>query len=208
MKTVMTRRKEHWVQTTPHLNGSQRAYLFRRDQFLAGIKQRAEALFTEGYSVHADREPHVFVVICPDKKGSLPFYRVDLWRQSCTCPFYTRQGSEPLTGDGTRVPCKHLVGLPGLIHATCRDHVHKRNLGRYYRLWVQWRRASALRPDLTAHWLALGPVCARVSTDFPSSTKEGICTEGTRLTTEIPPTRETQPRKEQKPCTGTTSPSG
>lgn len=180
---------------TPHLSGSQRAYLFRQDEFLAGIRQRAESLFADGYDVEGSREPHVFRVNCPvSKNGERTSYRVDPVRANCTCPFYTHQGSEPLTDTGDRVPCKHLVGLPGLVHTTCCDLVRKRHLGRYYRLFVQWRKASALRPDLDAQWQALGPVSSRVSDGTPSPQGE------------LSPRKETQPCKKPETCIGTTSP--
>lgn len=179
---------------SPHLSGSQRAYLFRRDPFLAGIRERAGTLFRDGYDVEATREPHVFRVLCPEKKGIRPAYLVEPVQGTCTCPFYSRQGTEPLTDDGTRVPCKHLAGLAGLVHAECRDHVKRRCLGRYYRLFVQWRRASALCPDLDAEWRALGPVSVNVPT-------------GTRSPQgEFSPRKDTQPCNGPDPYTGMTSP--
>lgn len=173
-----------------HLSGSQRAYLFRRDQFLAGIRERAGTLFQDGYDVEPTREPHVFRVFCPEKKGTRPAYLVDPVSATCTCPFYSRQGMEPLTDDGTRVLCKHLVGLTGLVHAQCRNHVKGHRLGRYYRLFVQWRKASALCPDLDAEWQALGPVFVNVPT--------GTCSPRGGLS----------PRKDTQPCAGMTSPIG
>ena len=96
---------------SPPLSPSQRAYLFQRESFLARIEERAARLDQDGYTVEMGARCHEFLVTPPNT--GIP-YVVNALCQTCTCCFYRRQvEGEPLTRDGTPVPCKHLQGLKG-----------------------------------------------------------------------------------------------
>ena len=58
----------------PKLTPSERGYLFNRDGFLAGIKERGARLFEDGYRAHATAEPYVFVVTVPCKDGEKSYF--------------------------------------------------------------------------------------------------------------------------------------
>lgn len=142
---------------TPSLSGSQKAYLFRREAFLEGIQQRADNLFANGYDVRETAMSQVFLVLCPEVKGMRHAYRVNPAAVTCTCPFFAKQSAgQPL--DDSPVPCKHLVGLPRLVHVCCREAIKARRLGRFYRLWRHWQGAMNAQPLLREDWNACGPL--------------------------------------------------
>ena len=103
---------------SPPLSPSQRAYTFQRDKFLAGIEGRAARLYEDGYAVEPGERCHEFLITPP---GITIPYVVNALRLTCTCCFYRRQiEGEPLTKNGTIVPCKHLQGLKALVRAERR----------------------------------------------------------------------------------------
>lgn len=122
----------------PQLSASQRAYLFNRENFLAGLRQRAATLFACGYTLWPTATPHVFVVTCPHKDGEKSYF-VNAVTHTCTCPFLTRQKEgEPLTEDGTLLACKHLLGLRTLLRQMVQALKTEGDLNCYYRLRAHW----------------------------------------------------------------------
>lgn len=120
------------------LSNTQKAY--RRDpkRFLLRLQLRAERLFENRYTVEATNRPHVFVVIFPERNTER-LYFVDAWEQTCTCPFYLRQQEgETLTGDGSILACKHLIGLERLVKCCRAAWIESGDLQRGYRLWSHW----------------------------------------------------------------------
>jgi hypothetical protein len=96
------------------------AYWLDQANFLAGLRDRAQRLAECGYTVALTDVPHQFQVRHPEGDGERA-YTVDPVAQTCTCPFFQRQQQEPLTDHGTPVPCKHLLGLAGLLAHTRAD---------------------------------------------------------------------------------------
>ena len=136
----------------PKLTPSERGYLFNRDGFLAGIKERAGRLFEDGYRAHGTAEPYVFVVTVPCKDGEKQHF-LNALRGTCSCPFHREQREgRPLTEDGSIIPCKHLQGLELLIRKTVRELKDLGDLS-HYRLRACWisvvakRRGNLLRPQ-------------------------------------------------------------
>lgn len=129
----------------PTLSGSQRAYLFRREKFLAGIDDRAARLWEDGYQVmddpFTDDDGSVFNVY----KDADSDYIVNPVEQTCTCPFHHKQRSgEPLTNDGTIVPCKHQKGLPMLIARQVEWHEAHGLPQAAMSLRLAWEQAQSL----------------------------------------------------------------
>ena len=152
----------------PRLSGTQRAYLFNRDKFLAGLEERATRLFESGYRVSETNRVHVFVVACPHAKGE-HIYFVDALADTCTCPFYTRQtDGEPLTEDGSILACKHIRGLPKLVRQVRLAYLEAGDLVCGYRLW--------------AHWLAALTAKARKRTNGAYVPKHAFWPDGTPVT--------------------------
>lgn len=131
----------------PDLSPSQFAYLFCREVFLKRIEERAQRLAEDGYSVRAMETPHVFLILCPKRVNT---YQVHALNQTCTCPFYVKQvHDEPLTHDGSIVPCKHLVGLKMLLRKT-RERLLQADECEAYRLWAHtmaWQAIERLRQE-------------------------------------------------------------
>ena len=140
----------------PKLTPSERGYLFNRDGFLAGIKERGANLFEDGYRVHATAEPYVFVVTIPCKDGEKHHF-LNVLEGTCSCPFHREQREgRPLTEDGAIIPCKHLEGLEPLVKQTIAELKDFGDLS-YYRLRASWisvvakRRGNLLRPQADYH---------------------------------------------------------
>ena len=122
----------------PKLSGTLRAYLFDRENFLARLDERAEALHRNGYLAWATNAPGVFAVTVPLRDGERS-YLVHAVERTCTCPFFTKQLEvEPLTDDGTPVECKHLRGLCTLVTKSGEEHKRCEDWKSYYGLRVHW----------------------------------------------------------------------
>ena len=127
----------------PKLTPSERGYLFNRDAFLAGIKERGAKLFEDGYRVFATGEPCVFVVTVPYKYGE-KLYFLNVAKGTCTCPFHREQETKPLTSDGSVIPCKHLEGIETLVRKTARELKEAGELS-YFKLRATWLDVLAHR---------------------------------------------------------------
>ena len=127
----------------PNLTPSERGYLFNREAFLAGIKERGAKLFEDGYRVFATGEPCVFVVTVPYKWGE-KLYFVNVARNTCTCPFHREQERRPLTADGSVIACKHLEGIEVLVRKTARELKEAGELS-YFKLRATWLDVVAHR---------------------------------------------------------------
>ena len=144
----------------PRLSPSQRAYLFNREQFLLGLKERSESLFDDGYRVAETNCHYRFAIYCPGKNGDKT-YIVDAIAEICTCPFFMRQvNGESIVEDGDILACKHLRGLCLLVRKTRLAHFDEGNIGCGYRLWAHWlatlserqrRRQAAYQPQNAAY---------------------------------------------------------
>lgn len=100
------------------LTNTQAAYRLpqHHDDFLRRLNQRAADLWSDGYRAQATDLPPVFLVFQECEGEAEPTgYQVDPLAQTCTCAFFRKQATEPLTEDGTRLPCKHLLGLQSLV---------------------------------------------------------------------------------------------
>jgi hypothetical protein len=131
------------------LSLQQRHYRANRDAFLSVLRGRAERLFEDGYRVEAAAMPCVFVVR-HSARGSDPRdaacrYLVHAVKGSCTCPFFTKQRVEPLTDDGSIIPCKHLLGLEELVRLCSGLAKASGDLHGYYKLLGHWMRVLAER---------------------------------------------------------------
>ena len=127
----------------PNLTPSERGYLFNRDNFLAGIKERGAKLFEDGYRVFATGEPCVFVVTVPYKYGE-KLYFVNVAKNTCTCPFHREQETVPLMSDGSVIACKHLEGIELLVRKTARELKEAGELS-YFKLRATWLDVVAQR---------------------------------------------------------------
>lgn len=159
----------------PEMTPSERGYLFHRDAFLAGIKERGQRLFEDGYRAHATGEPGVFVVTLPWRDGERHYF-VNALQQTCACPFHRPQREgRPLTDDGAIIPCKHLQGLETLVKKTVRELKEAGDLS-YFKLRASWigvvahRRGSLLRPQATRNQEAVHTPSHREG--MPSGRKE------------------------------------
>ncbi len=122
----------------PRLSGTLRAYLFDRENFLARLESRAEALHQNGYLAWATNAPGVFAVTFPLRDGEQS-YLVHAVERTCTCPFFMKQlKDEPLTDDGTLVECKHLRGLGTLVTKSGEEHKRCEDWKSYYGLRAHW----------------------------------------------------------------------
>ena len=99
-----------------NLTNTQAAYRYYNEKFMQGLRERAQALWLDGYRVTATNKPDTLIVF-KETEGPETGYRVNMIRETCSCAFYTKQagGGELLNDDGEIVPCKHLLGLPGLV---------------------------------------------------------------------------------------------
>ena len=105
----------------PRLTPSERGYLFNREGFLAGIKERGANLFEDGYRAHRTAESGSFVMTVPCKDGEKQYF-LNALEAICSCPFHREQREgRPLTEDGLIIPCKHLEGLELLIRKTVAE---------------------------------------------------------------------------------------
>jgi hypothetical protein len=131
---------------SPRLSPTQWAYLFHREAFLERLCRRALRLAEDGYTVQATETPCVFLVVCP---AGVNAYTVHALEKTCTCPFYTKQAhDEPLTADGARIACKHLLGLKTLLRKTRERLLRDGAECEAYRLWAQtmaWLAVERLR---------------------------------------------------------------
>jgi hypothetical protein len=131
------------------LSLQQRHYRANPDAFLSALRGRAERLFEDGYRVDAAAMPCVFVVR-HGARGSDPHdaacrYLVHAVKGTCTCPFFTKQRLEPLTDDGSIIPCKHLLGLEDLVRLCSGLAKASGDLHHYYKLLGHWMKALAER---------------------------------------------------------------
>lgn len=124
------------MSVSPQLSATQRAYLFDRENFLARLQERANTLFENGYTVAPTAALCVFAVLY-DTPGGERSYLVNPVCGTCTCPFFTRQETEPLT-NGPPIPCKHLRGLKQLIRCTRERYQQEQSWGCYFRLRLHW----------------------------------------------------------------------
>lgn len=91
----------------PRLSAPQRAYMNDPLGFEQKMRARAEELWNDGYEVCPEGTVGLFRVMTPQGAE----YIVDALQEDCTCPY--RQKTEV-----PQVPCKHLLGLSGLVEAT------------------------------------------------------------------------------------------
>lgn len=122
------------------LTPRQQRYQSDPDGCLALLQGRADRLFEEGYTVSAAAIPLVFEV-CHESRNSdsqAVRYFVHALKRNCTCPFVTRQRVEPLTGDGSIVPCKHILGLERLVRRCVAHFKQVNDLYEYLRLLGHW----------------------------------------------------------------------
>jgi hypothetical protein len=98
--------------TYPDTN-NQFAYKNHRDDFLKGIRDRAETLWLDDYRV--TWVGNTLFTFCVYREGQPGGYHTDPIARTCTSKFMTDQREFPLTEDGTPVECKHLLGLPALV---------------------------------------------------------------------------------------------
>lgn len=135
----------------PRLSPLQYAYLFHQEAFLERLGGRARRLAEDGYAVEATATPYVFRILCPKRVNT---YCVHALEKTCTCPFYTQQAhDEPLTADGSIVPCKHLRGLRRLLRRTRERLLKEGRTCEAYRLWAHtmaWLSVERLRDEETA----------------------------------------------------------
>src|SRR4051794_38684786 len=101
------------------LSPTQWAHLFDQENFLLRLDNRADTLFENGYWVEPTCTPCVFAVLLDTPKGEIS-YLVNPVCGTCTCRFFTKQETEPLT-TGPPLACKHLRGLRLLI-CHVREH--------------------------------------------------------------------------------------
>ena len=118
------------------LSSTQRAYLFDRENFLSRLDKRAETLFENGYTVDPTGTMYVFAVLLPTLQGDIS-YLVNPVCSTCTCRFFTKQATEPLT-TGPPLACKHLRGLRLLICHVRERYQAEQNWECYYRLRIHW----------------------------------------------------------------------
>lgn len=120
------------------LSNTQAAYRYYNDRFMAGMNQRAQNLWTDGYRVtpledgelegdETAAPPTRFMVYKEsdaeksseaDAAGLLADdfgYVVNPIHETCTCDFFHGQKAEPLNESGEPVSCKHIFGLSALI---------------------------------------------------------------------------------------------
>jgi hypothetical protein len=132
----------------PRLSPTQWAYLFDREAFLERLCRRALRLAEDGYTVQATETPGMFLVVCP---AGVNAYTVHALEKTCTCPFYTRQAhDQPLTADGSLVPCKHLLGLKTLLRGTRERLLKDGDSCGAYRLWAHamaWLSVERLQDE-------------------------------------------------------------
>lgn len=139
------------------LSQSQRAYRSDREQFLQRLEAAAERLFADGYRAAKTDCPYAFVLTCPHKDGENTYF-VDALRETCTCPFYTRQvEGELLEEDGGFLTCKHLRGLKSLVKQTRLAHFTEGETACGYRLWTHWIAVLSERRRLERR----SPTCER-----------------------------------------------
>ena len=89
---------------TTTLNATQRSYMRDTRDFCKRMTERAEALWTEEYTVTAGTATGDFLVRSP--KADL--HTINLLAKTCTCPYQTK-------ADVPQVDCKHLQGGEALI---------------------------------------------------------------------------------------------
>ena len=128
---------------TARLSPAQKAYQDDPDAFHERLVQRASHLFENGYLAYPTDTPHLFAVVCDDKKG-VREYRVHWLNRTCECAFHTRQaGGEYLTHDQTILACKHQQGLFVLVKKTWRWLYQTDQLTEMCTLWVHWMQTRA-----------------------------------------------------------------
>lgn len=118
------------------LSPTQWAYLFDQENFLARLNHRANTLFENGYTVEPSGIPYVFAVLLDTPQGEIT-HLVNPILGTCTCRFFTKQETEPLT-TGPPVACKHLRGLALLVCHVRERYQEQQNWSCYYRLRIHW----------------------------------------------------------------------
>jgi len=145
---------------TPNLSGAQRSYMRDSEAFCKRMRERAEQLFWDGYSVQPGEEVGLFLVTTPTGEE----YPINPLTADCACPFQQK-------AEIPQVPCKHLTGLEGLITeqlAQLQTFIQQHTLagyteraaGRqeeYDRLNDHWQatRDAQAEPDLPDAWDAI-----------------------------------------------------
>ena len=129
----------------PRLSPSQRSYRDNPNGFLERLYARAESLSVEGYTAYPTETPHAFVVAQEGAKDAPPMgYLVFPLDATCSCPFYARQSQGEFLGeDRVVIPCKHLLGLPLLVRATCKRHAREGDIHSCCQLWQHWMRTQS-----------------------------------------------------------------
>lgn len=122
---------------TPSLSPAQRAYMNDPVSFRKRMERRAETLFADGYGVEPGDGTGLFTVTTPNGET----YSVDALNTLCQCA-YQQKAEIP------QVPCKHLLGLEGLVVEVLTDLKTFAALGRPD--WKTGRMAS--HNALLAHW--------------------------------------------------------
>ena len=135
------------------LSNTQAAYRFYNDRFTAGMRQRAQSLWTNGYRVMPQDDdesaapPTSFLVykdVDPEVAETMPIdelaYIVDPLNETCTCAFFCKQKTEPLNETGEPVLCKHIAGLSALVAEEIAYWTMKADHTGDYRREVQYVR--------------------------------------------------------------------
>lgn len=128
----------------PRLSASQKSYRDNPNGFLERLYARAENLSGEGYTAYPTETPHAFVVAQGAKDAPPMGYLVFPLQATCSCPFYARQSQgEYLGEDRVVIPCKHLLGLPALVRATCQRYAREGDIHSCCQLWQHWMRTQS-----------------------------------------------------------------
>jgi hypothetical protein len=130
------------------LSPSQKAYRDNPQGFLERLGERAATLFEYGYRVYPGEDNHVFVVTNASRKEETQ-YRVNGLERTCDCPFFAwQQAGEYLGEDQTLIPCKHLLGLSGLVRKTRQELYQRGKVTAFCALSTHWmKHLSALRQE-------------------------------------------------------------
>jgi len=113
------------------------AYLLDHRNFVAALTVKAARLGDLGYAVQAGETLHLYRLQRGDGDGPRT-YLVNPITGACTCPFHRRQvDTEPMTLDGSIVPCKHVLGLGRLVESTLIALRAERD-SRYFLLCAWW----------------------------------------------------------------------
>lgn len=120
----------------PYLTNTQAAFRYYHEDFMRRLRERAHALWGDGYRVAPTERPGTFLVYREGEatENGVGDYAVCPAADTCSCPFFQKQvAGELLNDDGEIVPCKHLLGMPELVReemdywAMLRDYGNPHN---------------------------------------------------------------------------------